>query len=349
MKKERAYLIVGAGLAGLCMAFHLRKHGKRVILLDNGHNSSSKVAAGVINPMVFRRMTKSWRADEFIPYATVFYGTLEKELEVRFLHEISIRRLFSSEQERGFWENKQHDPEYEAYLSPISSEDDSFSGAKNPFGSGRVKGAYHVFSREFITEAKAFLKKSGILLEEKFEQEQFDPHSKFYRTLHYEAVIFCEGPFVLKNPLFNHLPIQQTKGEIITIQCSNLKTQELLNRKCFVLPLGEGKFRVGATYAWNTMNELCTEEARNELTEKFRVLRDDEIEIIDQQAGARPTTPDRRPILGEHHTFKGIYIFNGLGTKGYMSAPQLASELCEHILFGKDLDKEVRIDRFKKC
>jgi glycine/D-amino acid oxidase-like deaminating enzyme len=349
MKEDRPYLIVGAGLAGVCLAFHFRKLGKKVIVVDNGHNSSSAVAAGIINPIVFRRMTKSWRVDEFIPYGRDFYKALEKECQTTFYYDIVIRRLFSSEQERGFWEQKQNSEAFSDYLTPVSSQDDSFQGAKNAFGSGRVRSAAYVRSDQFLIHAKAQLKLSADLTEEQFDYTQFEPTSLSYKHFQYAAAIFCEGPHVKENPFFGYLPVQQTKGEILTIYCPTMQTEELLNRKCFVLPIGQGTYRVGATYVWNTMNNITTSEARTELTEKFKVLRDDEFEIIDQQAGVRPTTPDRRPILGQHADYKGLYVFNGLGTKGYMSAPLLAKELCAHILEGEVLSEEVRLDRFKKC
>jgi glycine/D-amino acid oxidase-like deaminating enzyme len=71
-------------------------------------------------------------------------------------------------------------------------------------------------------------------------------------------------------------------------------------------------------------------------------------EIIDQQVGVRPTVLDRRPILGEHHSIKNVYLFNGLGTKGYLMAPTLARELCVFMFDGVPLDKEISIERFYK-
>jgi len=39
---------------------------------------------------------------------------------------------------------------------------------------------------------------------------------------------------------------------------------------------------------------------------------------------------------------------NGLGTKGYMIAPLIAKELCDHLLYGKPLNPEVDLKRLKK-
>ena len=66
-------LIAGGGLAGICIAYQLAEKNIPFILLDKGSNQSSLKAAGLINPIVFRRMLKSWRVDEFLPYALEFY------------------------------------------------------------------------------------------------------------------------------------------------------------------------------------------------------------------------------------------------------------------------------------
>jgi len=50
--------------------------------------------------------------------------------------------------------------------------------------------------------------------------------------------------------------------------------------------------------------------------------------------------------MGEHPENQGVYIFNGLGTKGYMMAPTLASELADFMLEQKPLDPETDIRRF---
>lgn len=348
MSCQKHYLIIGAGLAGISLGWHLRKKGCRITLIDDGQNKSSIIAAGMINPLVFRRMTKSWRADEFIPYARSFYKELEIAFSIPFYHNVIIRRIFSSTQERGFWEEKQYHTDYSEYMAPIRSEDDQFNKGHNPFGTGRVKGASYVETQLFIESARAFFNKKGELICDTFDHSFLDLENLCYKGIRYEGIIFCEGFSSFRNPLFKDLPVQQTKGETITIHCPELQSNESLNRKCFILPLGKDQYRVGATYVWNTPTNEITDEGKEELCEKFRVISDHAFYIKDQKAGIRPTTPDRRPIMGQHPNHKGMYIFNGLGTKGYMSAPLLALEYSEYLLNNVPLSKEVLLTRFKK-
>lgn len=173
------------------------------------------------------------------------------------------------------------------------------------------------------------------------------PALKKYKNENYDKVIFCEGSGVQVNPLFSNLEIRPTKGQLLTISSSDIPDSESLNRKCFVLPIGNSQFKIGSTYEWNAKDTLPTAEGRKEILENFQVLTDNIPELIDHTAGIRPTTFDRRPFIGEHPKYKNNFIFNGLGTKGYMIAPLLSLELVNHILDGGSLHPEVLIERVK--
>lgn len=54
------FFIVGQDLAGSLLAYELLKRNKRILVFDDPKQpKASDVAAGLINPVVFRRMTKS--------------------------------------------------------------------------------------------------------------------------------------------------------------------------------------------------------------------------------------------------------------------------------------------------
>ncbi len=67
--EKLSILIVGAGLAGTSLAQRLLEKQQQVTLIDSGQNNSTAIAAGIINPMDFRRMNKSWRVDDFLKEA----------------------------------------------------------------------------------------------------------------------------------------------------------------------------------------------------------------------------------------------------------------------------------------
>lgn len=338
-------LVVGGGLAGSSLAFRLEEEGVEVTVLDSGVNHSTAIAAGMVNPMVFRRMNKSWRLDEFMAEAKIFYQALEQKFKASFFHPITIRRMFSSEQERDFWLQRQALAEYQDYLETVTSEDEQYTLAKNDFGSGRVKNAFWVHALSFYEGCLSYFETKGAFMKETFDLTVFDQKKGAYKGVTYDAVVFATGYRNPETPFFQTIPVEQTKGQVLTIRSNELPENESLNRKCFVLPISEHTFRVGATYEWKNADLSVSEEGFQLLENNLRFLSDAPFELVEQLAGIRPTSKDRRPFMGKHPDFDKLYIFNGLGTKGYMMAPLLSKEMANYILYKKALHPETDLAR----
>ena len=342
------HLIVGGGIAGLSLAFSMYERKIPFKLIDAKKNYSSMVAAGLINPIVFRRTTKSWRVDDFTPYLESFYKRLERLLDEKFFHPVSIRRIFAHEQERNEWEKKQLKSEYSTYLNKICNEDHTFSNPKNNFGTGTIERAYYVCTETFMEEAYRFFESKQCVDYEEVNYSDFNTTTTSYKNDIYEKIFFCQGYTNSENPWFGSLPIQCTKGETLTIHSSELPEDVSLNLKCFILPIGNQQFKVGATYDWNSTDLSITEKGKAQIEAHLTTLTNDPYTIVEQKAGIRPTVLDRRPLLGKHAKFPNLILFNGLGTKGYMMAPLLANELLDHVFNHAPLDPEVNIQRFEK-
>lgn len=341
-------LIVGCGLAGSAFAHHLIRRGIDFDLIDKGNNVSSAVAGGILNPLVFRRMTLSWRLDELLPYAYNYYQELEKLFDCKLLHFVPIRRLFASEQERGYWEKKQHEEAFQPYMNLQTEHDKNYPSALNTFGTGVVKQSSYVEAAKYIECNLNYFDQLGKLKREVINFSQMDPEKGSYKGEIYDYIVFCEGKDMCYNPWFGYLPMQQTKGEVLTIHSNEIEEHESLNRKCFMMPIGNQQFRVGSTYDWDQDNVEITEKGREAILENLKSVTEAPYTIINQVAGVRPTVKDRRPFLGKHANFPKLVIGNGLGTKGYMIAPLMMHELMEHLFDGKPLNKEVDIRRFDK-
>ena len=341
-------LIVGAGVAGTALAQHLLDRGATVTLLDKGANVSSAVAGGILNPLVFRRMTLSWRIHDLLPYAYNFYRAQEARVADTFLHFVPIRRFFASEQERTYWLKKQDDPQFAPYMQTQSELDAHFPDENNTFGTGLVLQSGYVESAKYVRLTQDYYSQLGILIQDSVDYSQIDPVAGTYKGEVFDHLVFAEGKDGCYNPWFNYLPLQQTKGEVLTVRISDLSQEESRNRKCFMMPIGNQNFRVGSTYAWNTDDNTVTEEGKQTILENMRTVNTLPYEIVDHVAGVRPTVSDRRPLLGKHPEFPKLVIANGLGTKGYILAPKLMQELADHLLTQTDLHPETDIRRFDK-
>ncbi|MCW3103329.1 MAG: hypothetical protein JWO09_1769 [Bacteroidetes bacterium] len=351
MTKEVDYIIVGQGIAGTVLAFTLMKAGRQVLLIDDpGLSSASKVAAGLYNPVVFKRLTKSWMADELIPFLDTFYTELEKTLNCKFHFKKRIVKLFAEEQEREFWMKKTA-AEVGRYLDK-TIDDHFLPGLVNsPLGAAEVHHSGNIDTRVLLKAAADHFRSSGCLLEEKFETGQLvisEDHVS-YKDCRAKKIIFCEGFRAAENPYFGWLPFRLTKGEILTIQLQDdqeIPFEKVINKGVFILPLGNNSYRVGATHTWDKLNDDATAEGRSELTEKLEKVIRVPFVITEHLAGVRPAVNDRRPMLGLHPEHPALGVFNGMGTKGIMLAPYFADHFVGFLEGRNALDKEVDIRRF---
>ena len=157
-------------------------------------------------------------------------------------------------------------------MESLTEEDLNFPLEQNTFGTGRVRQASYIHTGSFLKANRTFFRSLGILLEETFAHDQLDVQSGSYKGDSYDYVVFAEGKDAKYNPLFSYLPLQQTKGELLTIQSDKIYSDESLNRKCFLLPLGNGQFKVGSTYVWDTDNTIPTEEGKQTITENLKSI-----------------------------------------------------------------------------
>jgi glycine/D-amino acid oxidase-like deaminating enzyme len=352
MTKKVDYIIVGQGIAGTVLAQTLIKAGRSVILIDDAALSqASKVAAGLYNPVVFKRLVKSWMADELIPCMDEFYMESEKLLGTKFYYKKQIVKLFAEPDEKAFWLKKTTE-EVGKYLSTEIQGDFLKEIVNSPLGAAEVIEAGNLDTVSFLNSFRKYFKGNSMLLEEKFNYDDLqisEDHVK-YKDIEAVKVIFCEGYKTTENPWFSWLPFKLTKGEILTIRLSGnnvIPTGKVINKGIFILPLGDNVYKAGSTYEWNELNEETTEKGKAELKEKLEKILKVPFEIIDHQAGIRPTVNDRRPMLGLHPLYPALGVFNGMGTKGIMLAPYFANHFVNFLEQQTLLNKEVSIGRFQ--
>jgi len=173
-----------------------------------------------------------------------------------------------------------------------------------------------------------------------------EDNSVQYKNIKATYVIFAEGFGVSQNPYFKTLPLVPAKGELLIIHAPDLKIDYVLKASAFLIPLGKDLYIVGATYEWKDLSNNPSTQAKEELLTKLKKLINCKFTVVHQVAGIRPTVKDRRPLVGQHPTYKNLYVLNGLGTRGVMIGPYVAKQLYDFIEQGNPLDKEIDIARF---
>ncbi|MDA8850400.1 FAD-binding oxidoreductase [Flavobacteriaceae bacterium] len=341
------YIIVGSGLASIMFAEQLRLHNKSFIVISNRSQQASVVASGLYNPVVLKRFTATWNAAAHLESAIPKYVELEQLLGHKLDHVLPIHRVFNSVKEQNNWFLACDKPVLTNFLNPEIIPNTN-SAVKAPFGFGAVNFTGRIDTQLLIESYREFLLKRNQYIEETFEYIDVKDNREGveYRTLKARKIVFTEGFGVHKNPYFKYLPLEGTKGELITIHAPTLKLVVILKSSIFVIPMGEDRYLVGSTYEWTDKTNEPTQKSKIELIEKLERLIGCDYEIVDQRAGIRPTVVDRRPLVGQHPSHKNMHVLNGLGTRGVLVAPSMAKALYDSIEKGASLPAEIDISRF---
>jgi len=345
-RKVIDYILIGQGLAGSCLALQLLFLNKSILVIDKPDpNSATRVAAGLFNPITGRQMGKTWKADELFSYLHEFYIKSEKFIGSKFFFPMPLYRPFVSIEEQNEWMGRSADPRFSAYIQTLTTYPIHTKQVNNTFGGLLLKHCGYVNTQTFIESVRNQLMLKDSFLEEDFDEAliNISEGNVEYKSWRAKKIIFCSGEKILQSRFFSWLPIRPLKGETLI-----LKTEEdlstIYNRGVYLVPK---IWRVGATYSVNDRTPNSTAEARAELTEKLDELIAFPYTIIDQQWGFRPTTPDRRPILGSHPEFEQLIVFNGLGTKGVSLAPYFSEVLVRWMEKKEPLDHLVDVSRYK--
>jgi len=328
-KRQVDYIIVGQGLAGTFIAHDLLEKNCSVHIIDRPlAAAASKVAAGLINPVGMKRCVPSWKAAHFLPYALNRYTVLEKKLQASFLTQKSIYRLFANEDNRKQWQIKYSNEGMDRFIKKFTNNS-SEPYLKDDYGGATVSPAAFLDTIAFLQSSRAYFLQQKCLVEELFDFELLDPDSCTYATIQAGNIIFCEGYRAIYNPYFKHLPFSPSKGELLTIQIPSMENMEkILSKGIFIIPLGNHLYRVGATYSHKQWDDRVTEEGKALLKEQLDRILQLDYTIISEKAGVRPTTKDRKPLVGLHHKHEKLAIFNGLGSRGALQGPYLSAQFC---------------------
>ena len=341
------YLIVGSGLAGISFAEVALRNDKSILVFDNNSQNSSKIAGGLYNPVILKRFSEVWQAQEQLAIMNEFYTFLEEKLNCKVDFKSPILRKFFSVEEQNNWFAASDKVALAPFLSTqlISKK---YVGIDSPYGYGEVLQTGYVDTALLLNKYREYLKESNLFQEEAFDYDdlQIESDGIRYKDIHAKHIIFAEGFGMHANPFFNQLPLDGTKGELFIIKAPQLDLDVIVNTSVFILPLGDDLFKVGATYNWKDKTDLPTEEGKTELVARIKEIISCDFEIIEHFAGVRPTVKDRRPLVGTHQNYESIHILNGLGTRGVMLGPAMAKSLFENIENQVPLNKEIDINRF---
>lgn len=329
-------LVVGQGLAGTLVSHAALQRGWDCHVMDSGQPSASSVAAGMFNPMSFRRIIEVWEAQAHLDSMTSTYRAFESELGESFLHFLPILKQIPNAEYAQEWNRKALDS---PWIEPVRSDAEVLKrfpdAVPSPgHGYGIVQGGGWLDLPQLIQAWRARLLEEGRFTVGPWSAGQAQQASGGG----WDAVIDCRGYAAALDPTATPLDIRANRGEILTVKHdgsrgASLPDTHILNFGKWILPVQPGSWRLGASYEWNRTDLDPTPETRDFLLATLRQAtpNSETSTTVRHDVGLRPVSKDRRPAVGPHPTISGLHVFNGLGTRGVLIGPRWADLLCDSL------------------
>lgn len=330
MTDSKPYLIIGQGIAGTILSYRLWQAQIPFKVLDDPSLSrSSRIAAGLANPVVLKRQKWVSDAETYLPVCAPFYQELEAFLKVKLYHPTPLEHIFHSVGELNDWHQNSTKTYLKNHLSVIDKT--PLAQVISPHGRGRLNGVFWVETDAMISAWRAFLDQEGFLV-------GTNPESDNFTTIH------CNGHLFHDYPRLAAKTFTRTKGEVMIIESDELPEDRILHAGVFTMPLGNKRFKVGATYAHHHLNDEPSAQGLAQLREKLEVFFTGSYRVVEHLAGVRPNIKDRKPIMGQ--IAANEYVFNGLGSRGILMAPYLSALMVDYLENKANLPSHWDIKRF---
>ena len=344
------YLIVGQGICGTMLSWFLYKEGKSFLVIDEGSgDTSSKIAAGIINPVTGRRFVRSWMIDEIMPFAVDTYEKIGLVLDNSFVYKRSVIDFFSTPEARNSFINRLVEDDTFLHTYPDQNHFNQFF--HYDFGCGEISPAYTVHLQVLLSAWRKKLMDNHSFREDKFEPKDLQVKSDKveYQNISAQKIIFCDGVASMESPWFNLLPFSANKGEALIIESEELTNGHIFKRGMMLAPLPEKHtYWVGSNYIWEYADAKPTQQFYDKTTTLLNTWLKVPFKVLDHKAAVRPATIERRPFIGFHPQYPTIGILNGMGTKGTSLAPFFAHQMAQHLVYDIPLMEEVDVRRFSR-
>jgi glycine oxidase len=348
-------LIIGGGVAGLTLAYHLKRERHDVVILEAGtcgHATSNK-AAGMITPAsevhlgeeallrTFARARDTYAA--FVDGLTLgqperidFHqnGSLLCALDADGAHELS--RLIGFQKSCGLDVSE---------LTATQLLELEPNLTHRVVLSALAANEAHVDTLKFLDVLHSRVSELGVAVHEKTRvTELIHSGDKISgvringgAVVNADAVVMATGMSQLIKglPQKNLLPLRPVKGQALAVSGpSGLLKRPLRvyhRYPIYLVPRSTGEIVVGATCEELSDESVTAGGLMDLIYSAWRVLP----QIYDYPvqrtwAGLRPATPDNKPILGRIGT-SNLFTLLGLYRHGIMASPYLAGELAKLI------------------
>ncbi len=356
-------IIVGGGLAGLATAAQLVEKNKnlRVLVYEarNIGDGASGVPAGMVNPATGQRARMVWNAEACFRMLDKRLDQLNSGSKTNLKLQNGVMRPaideLLAENFRAALQSKRWPKGWVEWLEPKDVQK-QVPFLKDCTGALYIRKGKTVRTPEYLEAYADYLKKAGVRFvfggPYRIDNDKGWTLSNGTNTFSAPALVVSTGFKARENRYWSELPLNAVKGQLAIYHCAEvISSMPAISAYGYITPIDDHTLAVGSTYEHHFHDENPDAQGAGLLDQKLKELLPDLYEKckrIGQWSGIRATTPDRLPVVGEHHDLKGLYVYAGLGSKGLLYSEHVASLLAMHITEQKDLPFEVSLYRFSR-
>lgn len=336
--------IVGQGLAGTLLALNLKEAGIPFRVQDEPMpGRATHVAPGIVNPLAGRHFRPPDFIDELLSQIHTTNRLIQKHLGIDIWTSCPILRMFTDPAQADRLERSLREHHAYPYVGDQFPEN-HFPGLNDMDGSFVTLQGGWANLPALAESARSWLLEQGLL-----DEQLWVPPAKPPEAIRSgaELVVFCNGWQMARDPHWSFIPHNPAKGEMLIVRFDDpLPRDRIYSQGCWLQPIGDDLWRVGATYSWSSFNSEPSLDGASKLQENLRMLTPLHFHVLDQLAGVRAIVEDYKPVIGQHPQVPQWFMLNALGSKGVLQAPTAVRDLLEHLSGGSRIPADWSVDRF---
>lgn len=349
-------IVIGGGIMGASVAYHLAKADVQVILVDREDTGqATKAAVGMICPWISQRRNKAWY--RLAKEGARYYPRLIEELKQRGIKEtgyaqVGVLSLHTDEnklnqvEERAYL-RRQAAPEMGEIVRLASKQTQAmFPPLADGYGAIYIGGGARVNGnalREALVRAATdlgliYLKGEAKLYCQRSRLIGVEVNGTRYTSDH---IVLTAGAWVnqLLSPLGLKAQIKPQKGQIVHLNLRQDATGTwpvaMPPNNQYILAFEQGRIIVGTTHEDEAeFDDRVTAGGIHTILDKALSAAPGlaSAAVIAMRAGIRPQTPQFLPVFGPVSGFDNLWMANGLGSTGLTVGPYLGAQLAKLIL-----------------